>query len=35
MATVILGERLGTLALTGSGIDLAATILIMEDDTPH
>ena len=35
LAAVLLGERLGTLTLTGSGIVLLATILIMKYDTSY
>jgi drug/metabolite transporter (DMT)-like permease len=35
MAAVLLGERLSTLALVGSGIVLVATILIMKYDTSY
>jgi len=35
LAAVLLGERLGTLALTGSGIVLVATVLIMKYDTSY
>src|SRR5579864_2517175 len=35
LAAVLLGERLGALALGGSGIVLAATILIMKYDTSY
>jgi drug/metabolite transporter (DMT)-like permease len=35
LAAVLLGERLGTLALIGSGIVLAATIVIMKYDTSY
>lgn len=35
LSAVLLGERLGTLALTGSGIVLVATVLIMKYDTSY
>jgi drug/metabolite transporter (DMT)-like permease len=35
MAAVLLGERLGVLAMVGSGIVLVATILIMKYDTSY
>jgi len=35
MAAVLLGERLGALAMAGSGIVLVATILIMKYDTSY
>jgi len=35
LATVLLGERLSTLAMAGSGIVLAATILIVKYDTSY
>jgi len=35
LAAILLGERMGTLALVGSGIVLAATILIMKYDTSY
>jgi drug/metabolite transporter (DMT)-like permease len=35
LATILLGERLGTTALVGSGIVLVATILIMKYDTSY
>ena len=35
LAAILLGERLGTLALTGSGIVLVATVLIMKYDTSY
>ncbi len=35
LAAVLLGERLGTLALLGSGIVLVATVLIMKYDTSY
>ncbi|HLM98981.1 MAG TPA: DMT family transporter [Bryobacteraceae bacterium] len=35
LAAVLLGERLGTLALTGSGIVLVATVLIAKYDTSY
>jgi drug/metabolite transporter (DMT)-like permease len=35
LATFLLGERLGTTALVGSGIVLLATILIMKYDASY
>ncbi len=35
LSAVLLGERLGTLALTGSGIVLVATVLIIKYDTSY
>jgi len=35
LAAALLGERLGTTALLGSGIVLVATILIMKYDTSY
>src|SRR5579862_6894515 len=35
LAAVLLGERLGTLAMAGSGIVLVATVLIMKYDTSY
>jgi drug/metabolite transporter (DMT)-like permease len=35
LSAVLLGERLGALALTGSGIVLVATVLIMKYDTSY
>ena len=35
LAALVLGERLSTLAMAGSGIVLVATVLIMKYDTSY